>query len=185
MPNWYLGAQCAKANIPHTIGPPPPAWIFNVFMLLRPNTDPAILSHLTRSCFSNLRMFSYGEPVPNVVSDSCARLTGVEPGVVICCCSPFASWLAMLCVLKCFSILGLLSVWSFCVCSSSSFLPPRKTISQFFKIEMPPRYRLMHGYVCTMHCNRLLSHTRCIPTSCPLFLRVIATLSRMKQLQKQ
>ncbi len=52
----------------------------------------------TRQRFSNILLSNFGEPVRIVASISCSKLTGAEPGVVFCCCSPSASGSDVLCV---------------------------------------------------------------------------------------
>lgn len=45
----------------------------------------------TKQCFSNLHLPSFSKPVPNLVSDYCAWLPGVEPDVAFCFFNPSAS----------------------------------------------------------------------------------------------
>lgn len=50
-----------------------------------------------------LHLFGFGEPVSIPDSDSCSWVTGFEPDVVFCCCSPFTPCFNMLCILGSFS----------------------------------------------------------------------------------
>lgn len=54
-------------------------------------------------CFPNFHRSGYGEPVPVVASDSCSQLTGVEPDMVFCFCSPSTLRFDVLRILSCFS----------------------------------------------------------------------------------
>ena len=47
--------------------------------------------HQTRIHFSIFQLSSFNEPVPTSASDICSWLTGLEPDVVVCCCSSSTS----------------------------------------------------------------------------------------------
>ena len=52
----------------------------------------------TRLCFSNLLSSGIGIHVLTVSSSSWSSMTGVEPGLIFCCCSPSSSRLSKLCI---------------------------------------------------------------------------------------
>lgn len=53
--------------------------------------------------FSNLPLPVFGDLLHIAVPGSCSRQTGVEPDVVLFCCSPSTSRLVVLCFRRCFS----------------------------------------------------------------------------------
>lgn len=92
-------------NLPHTTGS-------SLNPLVQGRLDPC--SHVffstiqmstrqTRRRFSNLVLNDFGESMGPVDSVSCSWLTGVPPGVVLCCCSPSASRFTTSCVQRCSS----------------------------------------------------------------------------------
>lgn len=60
-------------------------------------TSAEIEIHQTNLHFCILQLSGFGEPVPTVPPFSSSWWTGVELGMVLCCCSP------LMCIRRCFS----------------------------------------------------------------------------------
>lgn len=106
MPTDISRPNACRANILHTIVPPTPALIIDARWsgsiscyspCSRHQILPLLSVSLTKSRFirtgdfiSNLTLYCYDDAVPIIASEFCSWLTGAEPVVVFCCCSPSA-----------------------------------------------------------------------------------------------
>ncbi len=122
------GPKVCQESTPHTLHPhnqPEPLRQWFSCSLLQILTLPSECRSRNpdSSCFSNLLLSSFGDPVWSVSSVCCSYLTGAAPGVVFCCWSPSASGFDVLCVQRwCSAYLGWNSYCCLSVISNQSIL---------------------------------------------------------------